>query len=176
VTEIGEHIDEALADIGPRSSSDAEVRNVLERLGEPEEIAAEAAERFGIAPVRRRASDVGATVLLLVGGIVLPVLGWFVGVALLWASEVFTTRDKLIGTFVLPGGLALPVFLGVLVGPSEDCVTRGGSGGAEVVTCSPGSGFGEVVGMILLALAILAPLATAIYLARKLNKSRLDGG
>lgn len=145
VTDIKEHIDEALAGI---ESSEAEVRNVLARLGEPEDIALDAAERLGIAPVRPRASDVAAVILLLVGGLVLPVIGWFIGVALLWASAVFTTRDKLVGTLVLPGGLALPAFLLL---------------------------FGVAFGVILLTLAALAPIATAVYLGRKLSSSRLKG-
>jgi hypothetical protein len=33
-------------------------------------------------------------------------VGWLVGVVLLWSSTVWTLRDKLIGTLVIPGGLA----------------------------------------------------------------------
>ena len=46
VSEIEEHINERLSDL-PEAGS-AEVRNVLERLGDPEEIAADARERFGV--------------------------------------------------------------------------------------------------------------------------------
>jgi hypothetical protein len=49
--------------------------------------------------------------LLLLGGIVLPLLGWLVGVFLLWASPVWSPRDKWLGTLVLPGGLAGAVIL-----------------------------------------------------------------
>lgn len=60
-----------------------------------------------------RRGEVVALWLLLIGGIILPVLGWIIGVVILWASERWTRRDKLIGTLVVPGGLLLP--LAVLV-------------------------------------------------------------
>jgi uncharacterized membrane protein len=46
VSEIEEHINERLSDLP--EAGNAEVRNVLERLGDPEEIAADAHERFGV--------------------------------------------------------------------------------------------------------------------------------
>jgi len=46
LAEIEEHIAEDLAD--RPVASDADVRNVLERVGDPDDIAAEARERFGI--------------------------------------------------------------------------------------------------------------------------------
>ena len=36
---------------------------------------------------------------------------WLVGVVLLWISSAWTRREKVIGTLVIPGGLALPMFL-----------------------------------------------------------------
>ena len=42
--------------------------------------------------------------LLLIGAF-LAVVGWVVGVVLLWRSRVWTLRDKLIGTLLWPGGL-----------------------------------------------------------------------
>src|SRR4051812_37301814 len=101
--EVAEHIDESLSEI--ESPTDADVRNVLERVGDPDDIAAEARERFGIRPVQRRWTDTAAIVLLLLGGF--TVIGWFVGVVFLWISAAWTLRDKLIGTFVVPGGLAV---------------------------------------------------------------------
>jgi len=51
LAEIEEHIAELLAE-NP-AETDADVRNVLERVGHPEDIAAEARERFEIIPVTR---------------------------------------------------------------------------------------------------------------------------
>ena len=59
--------------------------------------------------VLERRGEVAALWLLLIGGIVLPVLGWIIGVVILWASERWTRREKLIGTLVVPGGLLLPL-------------------------------------------------------------------
>lgn len=44
--------------------------------------------------------------LLLVGGVVLPVLGWVLGLVLLWGRGPWTLEERLIGTFLVPGGLA----------------------------------------------------------------------
>ena len=46
LSEIEEHIDERLSVVP--DAGNAEVRNVLERLGDPEDIAADAHERFGV--------------------------------------------------------------------------------------------------------------------------------
>ena len=55
--------------------------------------------------------EVGALIMLLVGGLVLPVIGWVIGIVLLWTSNVWNVRDKVIGTIFFPGGLGLPVLL-----------------------------------------------------------------
>lgn len=86
VEEISDHIAEARA--GLEKQSEAEIRSLLDRIGEPEDIAAEARERLGARPSRSR-WDVLALILLLIGGIVLPVIGWVVGVLLLWISEAW---------------------------------------------------------------------------------------
>ncbi|MFF9607698.1 hypothetical protein ACF1GY_36475 [Streptomyces sp. NPDC014684] len=52
-----------------------------------------------------------ATVLLVQLGAFLFVVGWLVGVLLLWASDQWRLRDKVIGTVLIPGGLAVPIFL-----------------------------------------------------------------
>ena len=40
-------------------------------------------------------------------------LVWVVGVVLLWRSRAWTLRDKLIGTLVVPGGLAYVIYVAV---------------------------------------------------------------
>jgi len=99
--QIEEHIRAALA-IMP-APGEAGVREILERLGDPEEIVA---EQYGPHGARAGigAQAVTAIVLLLVGGF-LAGIGWIAGVVLLWTSQVWTTREKLIGTLVVPGGL-----------------------------------------------------------------------
>ena len=114
IREIESHLSEAL----PAGASEAEALNVLERLGEPADIVAEAGT--GQAPARAGLNEWLAIPLLLIGGVVIPVLGWFVGVVLLWTSRIWTVRDKLIGTLVVPGGLATAVFLVLGVGGERE--------------------------------------------------------
>lgn len=94
---------------------------------------------------------------------ILPVLGWFIGVVLLWVSEAWNTRDKLIGTLVLPGGLLLPLGLGLFGTSSETCVQTS-TGPAD---CTGGSGAWQVALLILL---LVLPLATTAYLARRMRR------
>src|SRR5436305_15283943 len=109
-------------------------------------------ERILDAPQRERGwHETVAIVLLLAGGLFWGA-GWVVGVILLWLSSVWSTRDKLIGTFVVPGGLSLSVaFLfivsfgighettscvGVMGGP-QSCQTHGGLPLAvQILICS----------------------------------------
>ena len=94
-----EHITAARADLDPET--EAEIRSLLERLGDPADIAAEARDRFGLPPtppVRAPRLEIIAVALLAI-----PFLGWVVGVILVWLSRIWSTRDKLIGTI---GGLS----------------------------------------------------------------------
>ena len=163
--EIAEHIAAARAELP--NESEAEIRNMLERIGDPEEIAAEARDRAGVQRRRSGALEVITLVLLLVGGIVLPVIGLLVGVVLLWTAEVWSVREKLVGTLVVPGGLALPVFLMLVPGSSELCSSY--NGGPEVCTGGP-STLHQVVAIGLMVLLIVGPLFTTVYLARRLRR------
>lgn len=68
------------------------------------------------ATMKPRAGDmeVLAVILLLVGGAAFLV-GWLVGFALLWASPRWRWTDKLVGTFIWPGGLAGLAVVSLLV-------------------------------------------------------------
>jgi uncharacterized membrane protein len=54
--EIAAHIEEARADL--HIESEAEIRNLLERLGDPADIAAEERERLGVQPGRAGAIEI----------------------------------------------------------------------------------------------------------------------
>ena len=114
-----------------------------------------------------------AIVLLLVGGFIF-VFGWLVGVVLLWLSDVWTLRDKLLGTLVVPGGLALPAYLALGFGLSSsttDCV--GQVGGAMTCTTSGGiAGWEQTLIVLAIAAAAVATVAVAVHLARS---SRVAG-
>jgi hypothetical protein len=165
VEEISEHIVEARADL--ESENEAAIRTLLDRLGEPADIAAEAGERFGARP-KGSGWDVVALIMLLIGGVILPVIGWFIGAVLLWVSETWTTREKLVGTLIVPGGFALPVFILTFGAYSESC---GGPVGGPV-TCTGGpSDAAQILGVILVTVLFIAPLATTAFLARRRSRA-----
>ncbi len=162
---IEAHIQESLADLGP--DDEAGVRNVLERLGDPAEIAAEAGERFGLRRPRTSWREIGALTLLPFGGVVLPVVGWFAGVVLLWLSDAWTARDKLIGTLVLPGGLLVPFFLFAFVGSSSGSSCVGPVTKLGPTACTGGGT--TVWPFVLLGFLVLAPLVADAYLLWRLR-------
>lgn len=108
--EVSEHIAAARAELGPQPTK-AQIRTMLERVGDPDAIAAEASPAQVNSVPRPGWREVVTLILLPIGGIIIPLLGWFIGVALLWTSEHWSVRSKLIGTLVVPGGLALPLGL-----------------------------------------------------------------
>ena len=127
VGEIREHIDVAIAEAEP--SNEAAVRNVLDRLGRPEDIVGaegrpdggplEAAStatrpRFGLL-------EVVAVLLVTVGIFVAPIVGPAVGIGLFWFSRALSVRQKLLVTAIVLVVVFLPIIL--LMG-------AGGGGGA----------------------------------------------
>lgn len=117
---VAQHIADALAD-GPADAQ--RVRAVLDELGDPATIAAEAggtaappARRF----LDRRSGAVCTVLLLTLGNLVLPVVAWIVGLGFLWFSRGWTVLDKIVAT-LLPALVAA-----VLVLASALVVPRGG--------------------------------------------------
>ena len=150
----------------PVDATEEEAREILARFGEPHEIVAAARPELMV-PVERRGSREWVAIFLLLLGFFAAGVGWVVGVVLLWRSRAWTTRDKLIGTLVLPGGLFLSaVLLLVALGKprKEMCIHYGTS----VVRCThgPSGGPSTLVSVALILLA-LTPIATAVYLARR---------
>lgn len=121
VGEVREHIAAALSTAPARD--EATVRNVLERLGPPEEIIAAEAGSFGptpasaVAEVQARQSPVGgveiaALVLLVVGGWLIPYIGTLLALVFVWASRRWTQREKLIASAIV---VVLPLLTSMLV-------------------------------------------------------------
>jgi hypothetical protein len=114
-------------------------------------------------------------VLLLIGAFVVPVVGWIVGVVLLWSSKVWTRGQKLLGTFVLPGGLAAVLLLWLLPVTllTEVCMAEpeGQLGAVEVCTSSGPPPWLVIPVAILVA---TAPVVVAVYLLRAAGGP--DGG
>jgi hypothetical protein len=91
--DIRAHIAEARTALA--EESDADVLNILDRLGEPAEIAAEARERSGVdEPGDAGPQELLALLLLGVGNIALPLLSWIAGVLLLWRSRCWSDEVK----------------------------------------------------------------------------------
>ncbi len=170
--EIAEHIAEARA--GLEAENEVEIRNLLERLGDPAEIAAEERARSGARPRRAGPIEIFALIGLLIGGF-LFVVGWFVGLVFLWVSDAWTTGEKLVGTLLVPGGL-VPAFLigtGALGGYSETCAATGDPAtGAELsMVCTGGPSLAARIFWIALSvICIVGPFFTTIFLARRMKK------
>jgi hypothetical protein len=166
VSEIESHLAEA---IGP-DATDIQALDVIERLGPPGEIV-EAELPARPADDGRTWREWTAVVLLPLGGFLLGV-GWIAGVIFLWSSPRWTTRDKWIGTLVIPGGIATGVvaFLALAMASGSKCVSTAYSPGATDLTthCSPGPGTGvDVLLILMLAVLVIAPIVAAVYLARR---------
>jgi uncharacterized membrane protein len=178
VDEIADHIAEARADL-PAPETEADIRTLLERLGDPADIAAEARQRFGVPVARSSWMEPAALVFLLVGGFFWGI-GWLIGLVLLWLSAVWTTRDKVIGTLVVPGGLALPAFLLFLwlasSGGGQFCSSgtirspKTGQITTHEVCTGGGMSATEVLGLVLVILLLAAEIFTAVYLGRRIRR------
>lgn len=165
--EIEAHLSEAL----PAGASETEALNVLERLGEPTDIVAEAeaeAESEAKETPRPGMRESLAVILLLFGGF-LFLVGWFVGLHLLWSSRFWTMRDKVVGTLLVPGGL-LPAV--ILDGAGVQICGRGRKGAPPECTpyISPTLRAVMIAGLIVL---IVLPVISAVYLSWRSRRSRI---
>ncbi|MDQ1723699.1 MAG: hypothetical protein QOG52_727 [Frankiaceae bacterium] len=187
--DIRAHIADALAD---GDSNPVTVASVLESLGSPQEIA-DAAYEESPSPAANwpdaramAGRDIAAVILVLIGGFLWGI-GWFAGVILLWTSPTWRTRDKWIGTLVLPGGLVTPLVLGGLAfattriaGPcaTPAAVFAAGDGGLAIgpsraaFACGPDGGLPSWVGIAVAVVAFAAPFFTTYWLIRTARRPR----
>jgi hypothetical protein len=173
VAEIEGYLSEAI----PPGASDQEALDVLERLGSPADIV-EAERPPSDRPAARRSwRERAAVVLLPLGGFAFGV-GWLVGVVLLWTSRLWTIREKVIGTLIVPGGIATTLLVVVLTGTKRHCkqfvtpVSPSTSPlfGHVSAHCTPSGGPSAattVLQIALVAFFVLGPIVTAVYLARR---------
>lgn len=171
VGDVEAHIIDALE---REAGSASDVQEVLDLLGAPAEIAR--AARAELPDHKRQVAgrDIATIVLLLVGGFALGV-GWIVGVILLWVSDTWRTRDKLLGTLLLPGGLAAAAALSLfsfstvtpqcVLSSSGDGICPTETGLSQVVGAAL-----PVVGTALLVIAIAGPIFTATWLTIKARR------
>lgn len=196
---ISEHIRDARA--GGGVDGQASVRSVLDRLGEPEEIVAAAWEQdapsyggpghggpgyggSGCGVVRQPGTGLElAAVLMLTLGSLIPVVGWLVGVALLWSSRLLRVPEKVLGTLIIPGGPGLLLVVGALASDSTTSCSSGGTfdtgTGAmtrEPTTCTTRTAapLADIPpALLLLALALSSGVAFGLYLVARRRAAAL---
>ena len=95
IEDITKHIQTARSHM--TEENEAGIRRLLDQVGGPETIRAEA----GFPSSRGSSGDSWVPWLLLFGGFVF-VAGWIIGLVLLWRSSVWHTTDKILGTLLWP--------------------------------------------------------------------------
>ncbi len=160
--EVATHIEEARATLN--ADDEVSIRSILERVGDPANIAAEAADDE---PQRRRQwGDMLVPWLLLLGGFIY-FIGWFIGLGLLWASPTWRLRDKIVGTLVWPGGLAGLVYLSSAWVGTTSCGGIAPIGQRPVIHCvTHGFSVPPALGIPLVVLLLVAPFVVVIHLER----------
>lgn len=191
LSDLRAHIDEAVGD--PATASEADVRNVLERLGDPVELARESRERRSDeasdrSPGVYRRVKTGPGALEVVA-IVLTALFWPIGVILAWLSPRWLHRDKVIATIVPFVSLLLmiaalvPVWTGggiESVGADPEVVQTSPAGGPQQIeppdttVTRNGESIWSAIGRLLVVAGFLVstvggPFIAAIYLAIRLQ-------
>ena len=183
--DILEGIRSHLLTVMAEAETEADVHRALDALGSPEEIvgapppSAQAPPRMQMPQLppqgsARGALEIVAVIFLLVGAFIVPVIGWVVGVVLLWVSKAWTTGEKWLGTLVLPGGLGAAVAT-VFVSPfalflsTQTCRVvpsgRGRGRGFPLEVCSSNGMPGWLM-IAVGAVIALAPIFTAVYLLK----------
>jgi hypothetical protein len=158
LAEVHGHIEEGRTGLDPDDA--ASVRTLLDRVGDPAAIAAEA----GAAPPGSRRWDVWAP-WLIIFGFIASGLGWIAGVLILWNSPTWSRRDKLIATIVPPVGL-VALFFG-LVAALRTAAGCSGSATLASTTCTT-KGFTLPLGVaiLLVVVGLAAHLLPPIHLMR----------
>jgi hypothetical protein len=174
--ELSAEIEGYLSETIPPDASDEEALEVLERLGSPGEIIEAEQDPAPAVTDRRSWRERAAVILLPLGGFAFGV-GWLVGLILLWSSRLWTTRDKLIGTLIVPGGIATTLVVVLLTGTKRTCKTfatlnpsTGSLVGRASTHCTPSGGQSAAATAWHIALAVffvLGPIVSAVYLARR---------
>ena len=176
--EITNHIAEERSRL--HDESDADLRNLLDRVGDPAEVADAARDESDeprLPLPNRRIGPIEVLALLLTP------LFWPAGVILLWLSPAWNLRDRLIGSLLPPGGYIfifffLPLILIGGLQPSGGCGTvMDAQGNVISQSCTgfqalPGwqQAVFQAAGIGLLAFLLVLPVLTAIYLTYRARK------
>lgn len=163
VVEIREHLDEALREVD--TADEVAVRNVLERLGPPEEIVQAAEPPETVEATRSGRLEIAAVVALAV-----PLFGWLIGIVLVVVSRAWSTREKALGLLLalLPALLPTIVLLAGAESGSDESVPLGDPRpvGEKL------SGGDTGVGPTELFVMLFAGLPSALFLGWRLRAGR----
>ncbi|HET9849106.1 MAG TPA: hypothetical protein VFR68_11185 [Candidatus Dormibacteraeota bacterium] len=174
IDDMSAHVAEARS--REAEETDATILNILDRLGEPNVVVADARDRLGL-----KAEPAYRPGLLEIAAVVLLPFIWVVGVILLWVSPAWKVRDKIIGSIFSLGGYPFIFILGVYAGHAV--APRGYSCGGGVdsngnviqAVCTGPSVLdviGNVLGVVAVIVLFLLPVLTAGYLALRLRWGR----
>lgn len=178
--QIREHLTEALGD----EPTEVEVREVLDRLGEPAALVDDAggAPAPDAGPAQPRPSDgkreAAALVLLVAAGLLfwlwpLAVLLWVVGLVLLIVADRWSVAEKVWGGLVLSTGWVVPLILGAVAFATSATTCTTDQAGNQ--TCAGGGGDGlstlNIVAIVVIVLWLAAYVWTIVHLARSARRT-----
>jgi hypothetical protein len=166
LADVHQHIEEERTELDPDDT--ASVRALLDNVGDPGAIAAEA----GAPPPGSRRWDAWAPWLIIFGPIASG-LGWIAGMLILWPSPTWSRRDKLVATFVPLAGLVV-LFFGLL---TTLRAAGGCSGHVPALHAAAGCAKNVLtlplgVAILLLVVGLAAHLLPPIHLMRTRHRQR----
>jgi hypothetical protein len=173
VTEIQQHIAEGRTTLEP--GDQVGLRNLLERIGSPTLLASEIAETES--PRIVSAMDRATPWLIALGGFAFG-FGWLIGLYGLWSSKTWRIWDKLLGTFIWPGGLLGTFYLFAASSIATTCSgsTRPGQTNATMTCVNQGLfvAFPHVFQFLVGFVVVAAPMFTAFRLGSILTRGYAD--
>lgn len=158
LAEVHGHIQEGRTGLDPDDA--ASVRTLLDRVGDPAAIAAEA----GAPPPGSRRWDAWAPWLIIFGPVASG-LGWIAGMLILWTSPTWNQRDKLIATFVPLAGL-VALFFGLVAALRAAAGCPGPATLASTTCTTKGVTLPLGVAILLVVVGLAAHLLPPIHLMR----------
>jgi hypothetical protein len=161
LAEVHEHIEEGRD--GLDTDDVADVRTLLDRVGDPAAIAAEAGAP---SPDSRRWDAWGPW--LIIFGPIASGLGWIAGIVILWTSPTWSQRDKVITTVVSPVGL-VALFFGLVATLSA---AAGCSGHASAGCTAKGVTLPLGIAILLAVAGLVAHVLPPVHLMRKRRRQR----
>ena len=161
LAEVHEHIEQGRD--GLDTDDAADVRTLLDRVGDPAAIAAEA----GAPSPDSRRWDAWAPWLIIFGPAASG-LGWIAGIVILWASPTWSHRDKLIATVVSPAGL-VALFFGLVAALSA---AVGCPGHAQAGCTARGVTLPLAVAILLAVAGLAAHVLPPVHLMRTRRRQR----